>query len=102
MQKSQEMKIFYSLYMTTYYLSSTTKPSKETYHTSLQKAVESILIFVIFFTPSNSILSVPLHHNRQQGAKTLRVARELTAMYHSMAKREVTEQLLENINKILK
>lgn len=42
------------------------------------------------------------YHNRQQGAKTLRVARELTAMYHRMAKKEATEQLLENINKILK
>lgn len=69
MQKSQEMKIFRSLYMTTYYFSSTTKLSKETYHPSLGKAVASILIFAIFFTPSNSILSVPLHHNRQQGVK---------------------------------
>lgn len=70
MQKSQEMKIFYSLYMTIYYFSSTAKPSKETYHISLGKAVESILIFAIFFTPSNSTLSLPLQHNRQQGAKT--------------------------------
>lgn len=101
MQKSLEMKIFYSLYMTTYYLPSTTKPSKEAYHNSLGKAVESVLIFAIFFTPSNSILSVPLH-NRKQGAKTWRVAREITAMYHSMVKREVTKQLFENINKILK
>lgn len=51
--------------MTTYF-SSTTKLSKEIYHASLGKAVEGILIFAIVFTPSNSILSLPLHHNRQK------------------------------------
>lgn len=64
MQKSWEMKIFYELNMTTDYLSSTTKSSKEAYLPALKKAVESVLFFALF-TLTNSILLVRLFASQQ-------------------------------------
>jgi len=42
--------------MTTDYLSSTTRLSKEAYLPALKKAVECVLLFALFFTLTNSIL----------------------------------------------
>lgn len=58
--------------MTRYYFSSTTEPSKEAYLPALKKGVETL--------HSSIQHTWLLLQNRQQEAKTLRVARELTAM----------------------
>lgn len=65
MQKSWEMKIFHELNMTTDYLSSTTKPSKEAYLPALKKAVESMLFFALFFALTKNILLVRLFASQQ-------------------------------------
>lgn len=65
MQKRWEMKVFYELNTTTDYLSSTTKPSKDAYLPALEKAVENILGFALFFTLTHSILSIRLFASRQ-------------------------------------
>lgn len=44
--------------MTSGFLSGTTKPSEEVYLPALKKAAERMLVFALFFTLTNSMLSV--------------------------------------------